>query len=435
MNILTKMRVCLLVGLLSLSSFSYAQNRETAQLIMEDLCSDGFSGRGYINKGDSLAAAYISDKFSEIGLSKMGASYNLPFQLDINTILKSVISFGDKKLKPGYDYLVSPGSPTIKGTYKVFYVSPRLLASPKVAKKVKKAIRKGYLPVISVYDGKNELISNNVANIKKCNEGSMLVFLKKNLTWSVATKQDKAAEIWLLESSFSSVFDQYWGVSRPYEPEISVDVEAELIKNYQSQNVLGFVPGTTNPDSFIIFCGHYDHLGKMGEAIFYGANDNASGIAILIDMASYFKNNPQQYSIIFVAFGGEEAGLLGSLNYVKRPAISLAKTKFVFNMDLMGSGEKGATIVNGSVFKDDFDKLVKINTENDYLPAVYSRGKAANSDHYFFTEAGIPSFFIYLMGEYSHYHVPADNMENLQLGPYYDKSFLLIRDFIILLNE
>ena len=82
-----------------------------------------------------------------------------------------------------------------------------------------------------------------------------------------------------------------------------------------------------------------------------------------------------------------------------------------------------------------FDKLVKINTENDYLPAVYSRGKAAHSDPYFFTEAGIPSFFIYLMGEYSHYHVPADNMDNLQLGPYYDKSFLLIRDFIILLNE
>ena len=104
-------------------------------------------------------------------------------------------------------------------------------------------------------------------------------------------------------------------------------------------------------------------------------------------------------------------------------------------MDLMGSGEKGATIVNGNVFKDDFDNLVKINTENDYLPAVYSRGKAANSDHYFFTEAGIPSFFIYLMGEYSHYHVPADNMDNLQLGPYYDKSFLLIRDFIILLNQ
>ena len=104
----------------------------------------------------------------------------------------------------------------------------------------------------------------------------------------------------------------------------------------------------------------------MGEAIFYGANDNASGIAILIDMASYFKNNPQQYSIVFVAFGGEEAGLLGSLNYVKRPAISLAKTKFVFNMDLMGSGEKGATIINGSVFKDDFDKLfIDKNDENN----------------------------------------------------------------------
>ena len=104
-------------------------------------------------------------------------------------------------------------------------------------------------------------------------------------------------------------------------------------------------------------------------------------------------------------------------------------------MDLMGSGDKGATIVNGSVFKDRFNKLVEINTKNDYLPKIKSRGKAANSDHYFFTEAGVPAFFIYLMGEYTHYHIPADNADNLKLGPYYDKSFLLIRDFIISLNE
>ena len=193
--------------------------------------------------------------------------------------------------------------------------------------------------------------------------------------------------------------------------------------------------GLEAPDSFIIFCGHYDHLGKMGEATFYGANDNASGIAMLLDMASYFTKNPQKYSIAFIAFGGEEAGLVGSYNYVQSPEIPLSKTRFVFNMDLMGSGDNGATIVNGSVFKGAFEALSAINEKNDYLPRIKVRGKAANSDHYFFTEAGVPSFFIYLMGEYTHYHIPADNAENLHLGEYYDRSFKLIRDFIIYLNQ
>jgi aminopeptidase YwaD len=71
---------------------------------------------------------------------------------------------------------------------------------------------------------------------------------------------------------------------------------------------------------------------------------------------------------------------------------------------------------------------------HDYLPIIKSRGKAANSDHYFFTESGVPSFFIYLMGDYKFYHSPNDNAQNLKLGPYYDKSFQLIRDFIIDLN-
>lgn len=424
MNILTKIRVCVLLGLLCLSSHLVAQNRENAQKTMEVLCSDAFAGRGYVDRGDSIAASYISDRFSAIGLSKIGAEFNHPFSLDVNTITTSKVTLGDKELRPGYDYLVSPGSPSVSGLYKVFYVSPRMLASPKVAKKVKKAIRKGYLPVISDFDVKDEEIANNVSQIKKCNSGSLLIFLKKSLTWSVSMTQDKAAAIELLESAFD-----------PYAPEIRIEIDAKFILGYQSQNVVGYVPGTMYPDSFIIFCGHYDHLGKMGDAVFYGANDNASGIAMLIDMASYFVANPQKYSVAFIAFGAEEAGLVGSLNYVTKPAVPLSKTKFVFNMDLMGSGEKGATVVNGAVFTSEYDRLVDINTKNDYLPAIYKRGKAANSDHYFFTEAGVPAFFMYLMGEYSHYHIPADNIENLKLGPYYDKSFLLIRDFIISLNE
>jgi Zn-dependent M28 family amino/carboxypeptidase len=230
-------------------------------------------------------------------------------------------------------------------------------------------------------------------------------------------------EIWVLDS----VFDRF-------SKAIHIDVSSSFISSYKSNNVIGYVEGHENPDSFIVLCGHYDHLGKMGEAIFYGANDNASGIAMLLDLASYFSEHPQKHSVAFIAFGAEELGLLGSLNYVKKPLIPLNKTKFVFNMDLMGDGATGATIVNGKIFPSYFEQLKSINDNEAYLPIIRSRGKAANSDHYFFSEAGIPSFFMYLMGDYDFYHVPQDNPNNLKLGTYYNKSFLLIRDFVSTIN-
>jgi Zn-dependent M28 family amino/carboxypeptidase len=118
-----------------------------------------------------------------------------------------------------------------------------------------------------------------------------------------------------------------------------------------------------------------------------------------------------------------------------REGVSIKQIKFVFNLDLMGSGEDGATIVNGAIFKKEFDLLVKINEENQYLSKIKARGKAANSDHYFFTELGVHSFFIYLMGGYTYYHVPLDNPDNLILGDPYDRAFMLIRDFVIAINE
>ena len=155
----------------------------------------------------------------------------------------------------------------------------------------------------------------------------------------------------------------------------------------------------------------------------------------MLDMATYFVKNPQKYTIAFIAFGAEEAGLVGSLYYVNNPLVPLSKTKFVFNMDLMGSGDKGATIVNATLFPKEFEILKTINEEGEYLSKIKARGKAANSDHYFFSEAGVPAFFIYLMGEYTHYHIPADSAKNLELGPYYEKSFLLVRDFILYLSH
>jgi len=98
-------------------------------------------------------------------------------------------------------------------------------------------------------------------------------------------------------------------------------------------------------------------------------------------------------------------------------------------MDLMGTGSEGGMIVNGRVYEEHFNKLIQINEEGKYLPLIKKRGKAANSDHYWFSENGVPSFFIYLMGGISAYHDVDDISKTLPLTKYAD-SFRLIRDFV-----
>ena len=98
-------------------------------------------------------------------------------------------------------------------------------------------------------------------------------------------------------------------------------------------------------------------------------------------------------------------------------------------MDLMGTGSEGAMIVNGRVFENHYNNLEKINKENNYLPIIKKRVKAANSDHYWFSENGVSAFFMYLMGGIAAYHDIYDVSSTLPLTKFED-SFRLIRDFV-----
>jgi len=193
---------------------------------------------------------------------------------------------------------------------------------------------------------------------------------------------------------------------------------------------LGFINGTETPDSFIVVTGHYDHLGMMGkDACFYGANDNASGVAFIMSMAKYYQKNPPKCSILFIAFSGEEAGLIGSKFYTENPLFPLEKIKFLINLDLLGFGEDGITVVNATLHEKEFDYLNAINEKDDLLTRIKKRGEAANSDHYWFEKAGVPSFFIYTMGDNQSYHDIYDKYENLTFGEYED-IFSLLKQFI-----
>jgi Zn-dependent M28 family amino/carboxypeptidase len=167
----------------------------------------------------------------------------------------------------------------------------------------------------------------------------------------------------------------------------------------------------------------------MDDIYFPGANDNASGIAMLLSIARYYAAHPAEckYSIAFMAFTGEEMGLFGSKYYNEHPLFPLSKIKFEINMDIMGTGDEGITVVNGTVFKAAFNALVKINDGQHLLKLIKPRGETSNSDHYFFYKNHVSSFFIYTMGGIKAYHDIYDRRETLPLTNFDEVYKLLIQ--------
>ena len=194
---------------------------------------------------------------------------------------------------------------------------------------------------------------------------------------------------------------------------------------------MAMVKGITNPDSFIVFSAHYDHLGRMGRGTYFpGANDNASGVSMLLNLAKHYslEINKPKYSMVFIAFAGEEAGLAGSKYFIEHPLVDLKKIRFLINLDLVGTGDEGMMVVNATEHKREFEQLKKINEDRQYLTHIGERGKSKNSDHYYFSENGVPAFFFYTMGGIQAYHDIYDKAETLPLTKY-KEVFRLIRDF------
>ncbi|MFN8165310.1 MAG: M28 family peptidase [Bacteroidia bacterium] len=248
---------------------------------------------------------------------------------------------------------------------------------------------------------------------------SLLQLIK--LTWSVEQQADYPAS-WSVKAIEKDPFL------------FDINIEAKVISKFKARNICAFVEGTQHPDSFLVISAHYDHLGEMGNVLFPGANDNASGVSLLMNLAHYYATHPQKYSIAFILFSGEEAGLLGSKYFTEHPLIDLKKIRFLINTDLAGTGVEGITVVNASEFPAEFALMQKINTDNNLLAAVNSRGKAANSDHYFFTEKGVPSFFFYTLGGIKAYHDIDDKASTLPLNEHED-LFKLVTLFFAALSS
>jgi Zn-dependent M28 family amino/carboxypeptidase len=171
----------------------------------------------------------------------------------------------------------------------------------------------------------------------------------------------------------------------------------------------------------------------FGSAVFSGAQDNASGTATVLDLASYFSKseNKPPYSLVFVSFGAEEIGMLGSNYYVDNPLFPLDEISLVINLDLVGSGSGGINFVNGKKYDKIFSQFEKISNENYYFYKIIASDNRCNSDHCAFDKKNVPAFFLMTMGdEHKWSHSIYDNYDNLPFTKY-ESLFRLLRDFIV----
>ncbi len=189
-------------------------------------------------------------------------------------------------------------------------------------------------------------------------------------------------------------------------------------KKLESNNVIGLLPGT-DPElknEYIVVGGHYDHIGVNREGeICNGADDNASGSSAVLEVAEAFLLHPPRRSVLFMAFGAEEQGLLGSAHYCAHPIYPLAQTVAMVNLDMIGRSKDDYLFIGGAGTSPVFRPLIEeLNQQFDFNLEIKNGGGAPSDNMQFFLR-GIPVLFLFT-GIHPDYNQPSDDWNRINLA-------------------
>lgn len=211
---------------------------------------------------------------------------------------------------------------------------------------------------------------------------------------------------------------------------VAVDFRVERIP---SANVVARVEGKT--DEAIVVGAHYDHFDPIGEVVFPGACDNASGVAILLGVAEALARSKPRRTVYFVAFGGEELGLQGSRAFVADPPVPLARIVAMVNLDMAGRGEETELTLLGVLRNPQLAQVAHDANAHvgfalaENIEFAWPHG----SDHFAFHEAGVPALML-TSSRFREYHTAKDTAD-LVSGPKMAKVAALLQRFVERLAE
>lgn len=225
-----------------------------------------------------------------------------------------------------------------------------------------------------------------------------------------------------------------------FETGVKVYGNAEIIrKESGTRNVVMLLPGEDESlkDEYVIVGAHFDHLGFGGPssrardtaAIHPGADDNASGVSEMIELAEQIALTPGSHkrSIIFAAFSGEESGLLGSKYFADNPPVDLTKVNAMINLDMVGRLRDSSSLQVGGVgTAEGLKELVRSFSDTTLYRLSFSEEGYGPSDHSSFYGKNIPVLF-FSTGAHLDYHTPSDTWDKINYPGMTEISVLIFR--------
>ncbi|MEN9697909.1 MAG: hypothetical protein RLZ56_1330 [Bacteroidota bacterium] len=381
-------------GLMAQQSTAIIDKNETAR-IEKYLSSDELEGRRTYSKGIEKAAAFIANEFKQTGLQTFNHSDNY-LQKFTRTNVKFVSASGslDGIALPTKNLIVITASPSFSIDETSGYELVKINKEDNFGASVRKILTANKNALV--------LVDESMANMF-----GRLTQLKSNIS-----AQQKSIVFVL-------------GNTAP----IKYHIEAtHKIEELGLANVVGVIPGKSLPNEYVIFSGHYDHLGintnnmQNGDSIYNGANDDAAGTTAMIMLSKYFKKlNNNERTLVFVAFTAEEVGGFGAQYFSKQ--FDPATVKAMFNLEMIGTESKwgkNSAYITGYE-KTNMGEILQKNLEGStfkFYPDPYTEQNLFyRSDNATLARLGVPAHTISTskMDSEPNYHKASDQFETLDM--------------------
>jgi aminopeptidase YwaD len=293
--------------------------------------------------------------------------------------------------------------------------------------KVLTARDKGAAGVIFVsgknFDAEDKLVSLYFDKTSS-DAGLPVIHLKREVANQILSTENTS--VIDLETSIDSLMQ-----TKSFKINLKLAASTEIIQQkVKTQNVVGLIEGNDPvlKNEYVVIGAHYDHLGMGGQgsgsrepdvsAPHNGADDNASGVAGIIEIAEKLASMKKELkrSIVFIAFDAEEMGLLGSTYFTKHSLVDVKSVKSMFNFDMIGRLDKESNkmLINGTGTSAEAESILNKHKEAYDLVLAFSPEGYGPSDHAAFYSENIPVFF-FTTGAHGDYHTPADDTELLNI--------------------
>jgi Zn-dependent M28 family amino/carboxypeptidase len=207
-------------------------------------------------------------------------------------------------------------------------------------------------------------------------------------------------------------------------------------------NVLGMCLGTDPKAPYFVVSAHYDHLGVRDGQIYHGADDDASGVAVVIELAAYCRQSPFRHTIVFAAFDAEERGLQGAKAFLVKPPIPQERIGLNVNLDMVSRSDKREIFIAGTYHYPDLKPILEPVARRAPITVLFGHDKpvaiaggvedwTSQSDHGPFHAAKIP--FIYFgVEDHADYHKPTDTADKINRGFFVDVAETILDSLIAL---